>query len=252
MPHRLVGDAAFFQRAEIRDVLAWLRLLADPATRPPWSGLWPARRSSCARSTSRAARRSRAGASSTWWPRSTRRIESPQVPPEARERIHVFLKLYRAGARRDRHDAPRPVRAPPDRAPRPAPPAAVRRAGGRRRAAARLARFGELAAALVRAVAAGHAARVRSLDRRGGRLRAARAGGARPAGAAARRSGHGHRCGGRARGRPRVRARPARRAHAGPGAAPLEPIPDALLQEALPPDTRRAQAPRARGCCTWR
>src|SRR5207248_3426902 len=28
--HRLVGDAAFFQRAEIRDVLAWLRLLADP------------------------------------------------------------------------------------------------------------------------------------------------------------------------------------------------------------------------------
>ena len=28
--HRLVGEAAFFQRAEIRDVLAWLRLLADP------------------------------------------------------------------------------------------------------------------------------------------------------------------------------------------------------------------------------
>src|SRR5204863_159582 len=28
--HRLVGAAAFFQRAEIRDVLAWLRLLADP------------------------------------------------------------------------------------------------------------------------------------------------------------------------------------------------------------------------------
>ena len=25
--------------------------------------------------------------------------ESPQVPPEARERIRVFLKLYRAGAR---------------------------------------------------------------------------------------------------------------------------------------------------------
>jgi DNA helicase-2/ATP-dependent DNA helicase PcrA len=28
--YRLVGEAAFFQRAEIRDVLAWLRLLADP------------------------------------------------------------------------------------------------------------------------------------------------------------------------------------------------------------------------------
>ena len=28
--YRLVGEAALFQRAEIRDVLAWLRLLADP------------------------------------------------------------------------------------------------------------------------------------------------------------------------------------------------------------------------------
>ena len=31
VPHRVVGEAAFFQRAEIRDVLAWLRLLADPS-----------------------------------------------------------------------------------------------------------------------------------------------------------------------------------------------------------------------------
>jgi len=30
IPHRMVGEAAFFQRAEIRDLLAWLRLLADP------------------------------------------------------------------------------------------------------------------------------------------------------------------------------------------------------------------------------
>ena len=30
VPYRLVGAAAFFQRAEVRDVLAWLRLLADP------------------------------------------------------------------------------------------------------------------------------------------------------------------------------------------------------------------------------
>src|SRR3954447_10044936 len=29
VPHRLLGAAAFFQRAEIRDVLAWLRLLKD-------------------------------------------------------------------------------------------------------------------------------------------------------------------------------------------------------------------------------
>ena len=30
VPFRLVGSAAYFQRAEVRDVLAWLRLLADP------------------------------------------------------------------------------------------------------------------------------------------------------------------------------------------------------------------------------
>ncbi|MFP5407553.1 MAG: adenylosuccinate synthetase, partial [Gammaproteobacteria bacterium] len=30
VPYRLVGAAAFFQRAEVRDLLAWLRLLADP------------------------------------------------------------------------------------------------------------------------------------------------------------------------------------------------------------------------------
>src|SRR3954449_10171509 len=30
LPFRLSGSAAYFQRAEVRDVLAWLRLLADP------------------------------------------------------------------------------------------------------------------------------------------------------------------------------------------------------------------------------
>ena len=62
--------------------------------------------------------------------------ESPQVPPEARERIRVFLKLYRVGRRGTRHHAPRPVRPPPDRPARAAPPPAVRRPGRRRRAAA--------------------------------------------------------------------------------------------------------------------
>ncbi|HEY3729037.1 MAG TPA: ATP-dependent DNA helicase [Solirubrobacteraceae bacterium] len=95
--HRLVGDAAFFQRAEIRDLLAWLRLLADPTdagavvralARPPIE----LRSVDIARCTQIARRRKldmvAALAAAT---------ESPQVPPEARERIHVFLKLYRAG-----------------------------------------------------------------------------------------------------------------------------------------------------------
>jgi DNA helicase II / ATP-dependent DNA helicase PcrA len=97
VPHRLVGEAAFFQRAEIRDVLAWLRLLADPSdagavvralARPPID----LRSVDIARCTQIARRRKldmvEALAAAT---------ESPQVPPEARERIRVFLKLYRSG-----------------------------------------------------------------------------------------------------------------------------------------------------------
>ncbi|HSO99665.1 MAG TPA: ATP-dependent DNA helicase [Solirubrobacteraceae bacterium] len=96
VPHRLIGEAAFFQRAEIRDLLAWLRLLADPAdaaavvralARPPIE----LRAVDIARCTQIARRRKldmvAALAAAT---------ESPQVPPEARERIRVFLKLYRS------------------------------------------------------------------------------------------------------------------------------------------------------------
>jgi DNA helicase II / ATP-dependent DNA helicase PcrA len=94
--YRLVGEAALFQRAEIRDVLAWLRLLADPTdagavvralARPPIE----LRSVDIARCTQIARRRKldmvAALAAAT---------ESPQVPPEARERIRVFLKLYRS------------------------------------------------------------------------------------------------------------------------------------------------------------
>ncbi|HWF55160.1 MAG TPA: ATP-dependent DNA helicase [Solirubrobacteraceae bacterium] len=98
VPHRLLGEAAFFQRAEIRDVLAWLRLLADPSdaaavvralARPPIE----LRSVDIARCTQIARRRKldMVGALAA-------AIESPQVPPEARERIRVFLKLYRSAA----------------------------------------------------------------------------------------------------------------------------------------------------------
>ncbi len=96
IPHQLIGEAAFFQRAEIRDVLAWLRLLADPSdapavvralARPPID----LRSVDIARCTQIARRRKldMVGALAA-------ATESPQVPPEARERIRVFLKLYRS------------------------------------------------------------------------------------------------------------------------------------------------------------
>ncbi len=96
--HRLIGEAAFFQRAEIRDVLAWLRLLADPTdagavvralARPPIE----LRSVDIARCTQIARRRKLDMVSAL-----AAATEAPQVPPEARERIRVFLKLYRAGS----------------------------------------------------------------------------------------------------------------------------------------------------------
>ena len=96
---------------------------------------WRARRSSCARSTSRAACRSRGGASSTWSARSSPRPSRRSSRPRRASGSSAFLKLHRAAAARARHDAARPVRPPAHRPPRAAPPAAVRRPGRRRRAA---------------------------------------------------------------------------------------------------------------------
>ena len=93
---RVVGAAAFFERAEIRDVLAWLRLLADPGdapavvralARPPVE----LRSIDIARCTQIARRRKLDMVSAL-----AAATEAPQVPPEARERILGFLRLYRA------------------------------------------------------------------------------------------------------------------------------------------------------------
>jgi DNA helicase II / ATP-dependent DNA helicase PcrA len=81
IPHRLIGETAFFQRAEIRDVLAWLRLLADPTdagavvralARPPTE----LRSVDIARCTQIARRRKLDMVSAL-----AAAIEAPQVPP---------------------------------------------------------------------------------------------------------------------------------------------------------------------------
>lgn len=98
LPHRLIGDGGFFQRAEVRDLLAWLRLLGDSRdaaaivralARAPIA----LRSVDIARCTQIARRRridmiAALGAAT----------ESPQLPPEARERIRVFLELHSACA----------------------------------------------------------------------------------------------------------------------------------------------------------
>ena len=99
MPYRLSGPGAFFQRPEVRDVIAWLRLLADPTdaaaavralSRPPVE----LRSVDLARCTTIARRRKLDMVSAL-----EASLESPQIPPEARDRIREFLQLHRAAAR---------------------------------------------------------------------------------------------------------------------------------------------------------
>ena len=98
IPLHLSGPTALFQRPEVRDAIAWLRVLAAPEdsaaaaralTRPPVE----LRSADLARLTTIARRRKLdmvAGCEAA--------LESPQFQPEARERIGTFLKLYNAAA----------------------------------------------------------------------------------------------------------------------------------------------------------
>jgi len=98
VPFRFAGDAAFFGRPEVRDALAWLRMLADPGdaaavvralTRPPVE----LRSADLAKVTTIARRRKLDMVSAL-----EAALESPQLPPEARDRIQAFLRLHRAAA----------------------------------------------------------------------------------------------------------------------------------------------------------
>jgi DNA helicase-2/ATP-dependent DNA helicase PcrA len=98
IPFHLAGPAALFQRPEVRDAIAWLRILASPEdsaaaaralTRPPVE----LRPGDLARLTTIARRRKLdmvGGCEAA--------LDSPQFQPEARERIQAFLRLYAAAA----------------------------------------------------------------------------------------------------------------------------------------------------------
>jgi len=97
IPFHLFGPSALFQRPEVRDAIAWLRVLADPddssaaaraLTRPPVE----LRSGDLARLTTIARRRKQDMVAAC-----EAALDSPQFQPEARERIGSFLRLY-AGA----------------------------------------------------------------------------------------------------------------------------------------------------------
>src|SRR5215213_6016802 len=98
IPFRTLGAAAYFQRAEVRDVLAWLRALADPGdsgavvralSRPPIE----LRSVDVARLTQLARRRKLDMPSAV-----AAALEGPQLSEEGRDRARVFLRLYRSAS----------------------------------------------------------------------------------------------------------------------------------------------------------
>jgi DNA helicase-2/ATP-dependent DNA helicase PcrA len=98
IPSRTRGAAAYFQRAEVRDVLAWLRVLADPGdsgavvralSRPPIE----LRSVDVARLTQLARRRKLDMPSAI-----AAALEGPQLSEEGRDRARAFLRLYRSAA----------------------------------------------------------------------------------------------------------------------------------------------------------
>jgi DNA helicase-2/ATP-dependent DNA helicase PcrA len=98
IPFHLSGTAALFQRPEVRDAIAWLRVLAAPddsaaaaraLTRPPVE----LRSGDLARLTTIARRRKLDMVAAC-----EAALDSPQFQPEARERIGSFLRLYGAAA----------------------------------------------------------------------------------------------------------------------------------------------------------
>jgi DNA helicase-2/ATP-dependent DNA helicase PcrA len=98
IPFRTCGAAAYFQRAEVRDVLAWLRALADPndsgavvraLSRPPVE----LRSVDVARLTQLARRRKLDMPSAV-----AAALEGPQLSEEGRDRARAFLRLYRSAS----------------------------------------------------------------------------------------------------------------------------------------------------------
>jgi DNA helicase-2/ATP-dependent DNA helicase PcrA len=98
VPFRTRGAAAYFQRAEVRDVLAWLRALADPndsgavvraLSRPPIE----LRSVDVARLTQLARRRKLDMPSAV-----AAALEGPQLSEEGRDRARNFLRLYRSAS----------------------------------------------------------------------------------------------------------------------------------------------------------
>src|SRR4051812_11895731 len=106
LPYRVIGSTAYFERAEDRDALAWLRLFADPGdssavvralSRPP-VGLRPVIVTRLAHLWRRRVLDMVSGIDAA--------LESPQLSPEGRDRVTHFLRIPRSASRAFEEMAP--------------------------------------------------------------------------------------------------------------------------------------------------
>ena len=181
MPSRTSGSAAYFQRAEVRDMLAWLRALADPSdsgavvralSRPPVE----LRSVDVARLTQLARRRKLDMPSAI-----AAALEGPQLSEEGRDRARVFLRLYRSASQAFEDRRPDAFVLRLIERTGAAPPAGVRHARRHGRAPAQHREAAGAGHRLHAPRAAGHGARLHPLPHRRGRVRPARGGGHRRA-----------------------------------------------------------------------
>ena len=137
IPFRLVGRGGVLPaRRGARPARVAARCWPTRPTRAPWCARSRGRRSSCARSTSRGSTQLARRRKLDMVAAAGGRARGPAALARgARPGRSAFLRLYRSAVERVRRDAPGRVRAPADRARRPAPPAGVRHAGRHGRAA---------------------------------------------------------------------------------------------------------------------
>ena len=98
VPHRLAGATAFFQRAEVKDVLAWLRLLVDPSDAGAGRARARAAAGRAALDRPRPLRADRAAAQARHGRRARRRDRVAAAPARGARADPGFLKLHRSAA----------------------------------------------------------------------------------------------------------------------------------------------------------
>ncbi|MEK7223263.1 MAG: UvrD-helicase domain-containing protein, partial [Pseudomonadota bacterium] len=99
IPYRVYGGLRFFERAEIKDALAYLRLMASRHGDPSFERVVNLPTRGIGAKTVDAVRERAKGEKISLWEAALKLIASPELPARAREALNVFLQLIERLAR---------------------------------------------------------------------------------------------------------------------------------------------------------